>query len=90
MYMGRAEGVNSERVSRSDPNGPGVLRHLQDLAASFRLLLACERLLMQQFPHQTQGIDLFLQAFQFCFFSTKHFHGVLHIGRAAGTQPLIN
>ena len=30
------------------------------------------------------------QAFQFGFFSTEDFHGVLHIGRAAGTWPPIN
>jgi hypothetical protein len=76
--------------SQSDPNGPEVLWHLQDLAAILWLLLACKSLLAQQLPNQTQGINLFLQAFQFGFFATKYFHGVLHIGRAAGMQPLVN
>ena len=69
MYIGANRTVNSERVSRNDPNGPEVLRHLQDFAASLRLLLPRKRLLAQQFPNQTERIDLFLQAFQFGFFS---------------------
>ena len=77
-------------TSQSDPNGPEILRHLQDFALSLRLLLACQSLLAQQFANQPQGIDLFLQPFQFGFFATEDFHGILHIGRAAGMQPLVN
>lgn len=54
------------------------LRHLQDFAASLWLLFTGKGLLAQQFSDQPQGIDLFLQAFQFGFFSTEDFHGVLH------------
>jgi hypothetical protein len=55
---------------------------LQDFAASLWFLLACKGLLAQQFPNQTQGVNLFLQAFQFGFFAAKDFHGILHISRA--------
>ena len=70
MYMARLEGVNSDRWSRNNRNTPGALRHLQDFAASLCLLLARKGLLAQQFANETKGINFFLQAFQFCFFST--------------------
>lgn len=70
MYMARMEGVNSrEGGVGMNPNRPEVLRHLQDFAASLRFLFCGKSLLAQQFPHQSQGIDFFLQAFQFGFFA---------------------
>lgn len=67
------------------------LRHLQDFAASLGFFTG-ERLLTQEFPHQTQGFHFLLQALEFGFFATKYFDGVFHglslvnTLRAAGTD----
>jgi len=73
-----------EDKSENNPNRPEILRHLQDFAANLCFLLACKSLFAQQFADQSQGINFFLEAFEFGFFASEYFHGVLHIGRAAG------